>query len=325
MHIQGRLGSYRWIENWARIPDSPLGRENGRTHGVCVLADGRVVVFHQASPAVLLFTPDGLLQSSWGDFPGAHGLTRVSEKGEEFFWLTDQNTAQVVKTTLEGEVVQSLSAPDHEAYSSGATYSPTWADQNPVTGEIWVADGYGASLVHRFSADGTYQGALDGTEGAGRFREPHGLRFVTSADGVELFITDRANHRIVVYDGDGKFLRSSLSAHSPCMFDFLGDRMLVPELFTGVKVLDRRTLTVLEELGASDRIKPHPDGAWWPPVAPAGWPDLAGTDQVRPGFFNSPHGACFSPTGDLYVVEWIVGGRITKLERMEGVGLSDPH
>lgn len=133
---------------------------------------------------------------------------------------------------IENRAKISLPAPDHSAYRSGKRYIPTWADQNPETGEIWVADGYGASLVHRFSADGNYVSTLDGTEGAGRFRSPHGLRFCRSVDGIELFITDRANRRIVVYDGDGNFLRSSLTAHSPCMFDFDGDRVLVPELFT---------------------------------------------------------------------------------------------
>jgi len=68
-----------------------------------------------------------------------------------------------------------------------------------------------------------------------------------------------------------------------------------------------KTLTVATELGASDIVGPE--------QRPDGWPNLAGTPLVKAGKFNSPHGGCFAPNGDVYCVEWIVGGRITKLAR----------
>jgi hypothetical protein len=317
---------YEWIENWARIPETATGRSNGRTHGAAWShTRGQLVVFHQNDPAVLFLTPDGRLDQAWGDrFSGAHGLTVVREGDEEFLWLVDQNSCEVVKTTLDGRAVTKLDRPDHPVYRAGAggprqgKYIPTWAAQNPANGEVWVADGYGSWLVHRYDAKGRYLHSLDGTEGAGAFQEPHGLNFVAGPDGPELFITDRANHRLVVYDGEGRFLRSSTVAHSPCAMDALGDLVLVPELFTGVKLIERETLTLVAALGDNEEVKPRADGGWWPPVAPTGWPDLAGTPFVRPGRFNSPHGACFSPAGDIYVVEWIVGGRITKLARCDG-------
>ncbi len=58
-------------------------------------------------------------------------------------------------------------------------------------------------------------------------------------------------------------------------------------------------------------------------IMPLFWPlsglakVLAGTNHIRPGIFNSPHGACFAPNGDIYTVEWIIGGRITKLEKQK--------
>ena len=66
MQIRSGKHTYQWIDNWARIPDTSSGRENGRTHGVCVARDGSVIVFHQAHEAVLRFDPDGKLISSWG-------------------------------------------------------------------------------------------------------------------------------------------------------------------------------------------------------------------------------------------------------------------
>ncbi len=310
---------YEWVDRWAVIPDTPSGRENGRTHGVTVAADGSVIVFHQAENGLVTYDPAGKLVSAVGGprWRGAHGLTRVVDGGREYLWLVDQDTTEVVKVTLQGAEVQKVAKPDHPKYrgADAGRYVPTWAAQNPVNGDIWVGDGYGSSLVHRYDRNAKYLMTLDGTEGAGRFAEPHGLNFTVRDGKPELFITDRANHRIVVYDGDGKFLRAGMAAHSPCCFDFHGGLVLVPELFTGVKVLDAGSLALVTEAGKSDHVGPAADGGWWPPVAPEGWPNLAGTEHVRPGMFNSPHGGCFAANGDAYVVEWIVGGRITKLRR----------
>jgi DNA-binding beta-propeller fold protein YncE len=310
--------TYTWHDQWARIPGTVTGRQNGRTHGVCVTGEGTVIVFHQAENGLLTFDPDGQLISAVGGerWMGAHGLTKIEEDGEERLWLVDQDSTEVVKVDLDGNELLRVPRPDHPSYrgQNEGAYVPTWAAQDPVTGRIWVADGYGSSLLHRYSADGTYEMTLDGTEGAGRFREPHGIQFTTGAAGPELFVTDRANHRIVTYSGEGTFLRSSTQVHSPCNFDFLDDHVVVPELYTGVKILDLDSLEVVTEIGKNQDVSPRPDGEWWPPICPEGWPNLAGTNYIRVGVFNSPHAACFSPDGDLYVVEWIIGGRITKLQ-----------
>jgi len=307
----------QWIENWATIPDSPSAKENGRTHGVCVTKEGCVIVFHQAENGLLTYDPDGTLISAVGGdrWHGAHGFTKVVEDGTEFLWLTDQVTGEVAKVTLEGETVQTIECPPHPVYEE-KRYVPTWVAQNPVNGDIWVANGYGSHLVHRYDQQGRYLDTLGGSEEMGAFQEPHGIQFSLSEDGTpELYVTDRAKHLIQVFDADGTFLKGSDACHSPCCFDFYEDQILVPELFTGVKLLKKGSLDLLEEFGASDRVTCRPDGAWWPPVAPEGWPNLAGTEHVQSGMFNSPHGGCFDAEGNLFVVEWIIGGRITKIIR----------
>ncbi|MEM7625525.1 MAG: hypothetical protein AAF333_07855 [Planctomycetota bacterium] len=297
--------TYRWHEDWAKIPDTPPGRNNGRTHGVGVLDDGRVVVFAQTVPGVLFYNAQGQLMDSWGDrFTGAHGLEIVKEDGIEYFWLVDQNSCEVCKTTVDGELVLRLSPPTDENMFNGR-YMPTWAAVNPANGDIWVADGYGGSGVYRHASDGTYLGRLTGEEGAGEFKCSHGLKF--GPDG-NLYIADRGNHRVTVYDGEGRYLRHNDDAtHSPCGFDFFDGLILVPELFTGVKLLSH-DLDVVAELGASPDVTPD--------TKPEGWPQVDRAALIKPGRFNSPHGACFGPNGDIYVVEWIVGGRITKLEKI---------
>ncbi len=307
MLIDTDIGPYRWIEDWARIPDSPLGTSNGRTHGVVATRSGNIIVFHQAAPAVLTYSPAGELLDAWGNYPGAHGMTLVEENGTEFLWLTDQETRVVEKTTLAGEVVQSLPPPDHAAYTDG-DYIPTWAAVNPESaggnGDIWVTDGYGCGLVHRYDRSGRYLSSIDGSEGtAGRFRCPHGIWIGVRQGEVSLYVADRGNQQVQVYDMAGQFVRAfGDRLNSPDVFATHGEGLLIPELNARLTILDGND-QVVAQLGVNDAI-----------AAEEGWPNRR--DLVKAGVFNSPHGAAADAAGNIYVVEWITGGRIIKLEKL---------
>lgn len=300
--IESKAGRYQWHENWVTIPAS----ENGRTHGLGVSRDGRIFVFHQAVPGVLIFSPEGKLLDSWGNYPGAHGLTMVEENGEEFLWLVDESRAVAEKTTLKGDVVQSLPKPSHSAYEAGR-YVPTWAAVNEVrhggNGDIWLADGYGSSLVHRYDAAGNYLSTIDGSEGAGRFACPHGIWFDSRKSTPELYVADRGNKRVQVYDGEGKFLRAFGTEFltSPDCFALSGERIIIPELCARVSILDAND-QLIDILGENDAI-----------CSVKGWPNET---ALAEGKFNSPHGAVANEKGDIFVVEWRVGGRIIKLEKL---------
>ena len=144
MGLDVTADSYEWNDDWAKIPDTPSGNENGRTHGVCVTKSGSVIVFHQAQNGLLTYDPDGKLVSAVGGdrWTGAHGLTLMEENGEEYLWLVDQKSREIAKTTLEGETVLTVEQPDHPAYSGDDAkgYTPTWAAQNPDNGDIWTGD-----------------------------------------------------------------------------------------------------------------------------------------------------------------------------------------
>jgi len=302
MSVNTSLENYGWVEDWAKIPAS----DNGRTHGVCVVKSGDVIVFHQASPAVLLFSPQGELKQSWGDYPGAHGLTLVVEDDTEFLWLTDQEMQTIHKCTLDGTVVQKLSPPSHPAYEKGA-FVPTWVAVNEKrfggNGDIWVADGYGKSLVHRYNASGDYLSTIDGMDGAGEFNCPHGIMFDSRRDEPELLIADRGNARVQVFDGEGRFKRSFGSDYmtSPDGFSFHGDLLIVPELTARLTLVDKNDQCV-GILGENDAVSEK-----------EGWPN--DRNHVQAGKCNSPHGACADADGNLFLVEWITGGRIVKLPK----------
>lgn len=303
---------FEWIEDWAKTPESPSTQANGRTHGIAEAKNGDVYVFHQATRAVLVYDRAGALLRSFGDdFPGAHGLTLVSEGGEEFLWLTDEGTGLVAKLTLAGETVQTVEKPEIPAYSE-ARYSPTWVAVNPSNGDIWVTDGYGASLVHRYDAKGKYLATLSGDEegGAGRFSCPHAVWFDTrGGKAPELYIADRGNRRIQVFGADGTFKRdfgSEFLVH-PCAFAAFGELLYVPELFGRVAILDGND-KLIGYVGSDPEI-----------VGDGGWPTVAHypnfpRERVHAGKFIAPHGIGVGADGSVYVVEWYYpGGRIIKL------------
>ena len=75
---------------------------------------------------------------------------------------------------------------------------------SPLTGEIFVADGYGNSSVHHFSASGNHIDSF-GSPGssAGEFRVPHSVR--VSVDG-RIYVADRENNRVQIFSPDGEFI-----------------------------------------------------------------------------------------------------------------------
>jgi hypothetical protein len=213
-----------------------------------------------------------------------------------------------VKTTLQGETVLSLPFPNLDRYDD-PKYAPTWVsvfeERFGGNGDVWVADGYGAAYVHRYDRNGNYLSSLDGTTGAGRFRHPHGLHVDTRKNDPELYIADRMNRRIQVYDAEGTFKRLVPDAvdTSACAFISHGEFTLIPE------APYRARLTILDPddrvvatLGENDQACTRP-----------GFPNDRAL--VEPGRFVTPHSVAVDAAGSIYVVEWITGGRITKLAK----------
>lgn len=303
--------TFEWIENWVRIPETESGRSNGRTHGVVALDGGDLLVFNQAQPGVLRFDSSGKLKNAWGDrFGGAHGMCLSYDGDVPVLWLTDQNSAEVVKTSLGGRTILNLERPPIAVYQSCSKFVPTWVAVNEAqiegNGDVWVADGYGANYVHRFSKSGAYISSINGTEGkAGAFACPHGIAFVSRPSGPELYIADRANRRVQVYDPSGQFKRSFGQDFltSPCGFVHRNGMLYVPELKVRLSILDDRDKPIAC-IGENDAV-----------CKSAGWPNLPAS-QILPGKFNSPHAAAVDSAGNIYIVEWIIGGRITKLAKV---------
>lgn len=306
---------YEWQEKWARTPDSESARDGWAHHGIVVSETGEIITFHQADPTVLVFDEGGNLTRSWeAPVKNAHGMTIVSEGGDEFLWLADNLTGSVVKTTTSGQVALSIDKPDIEVYREGR-YSPTdvavHEERHGGNGDVYVTDGYGSSYIHRYDKKGTYLSSMDGEEGeGGRFSTPHGIWIDTRKAEPELYVADRSNGQIQVYDLTGNFKRAFGTGpgadwlHSPSGFAISGDYLLVAELRgSRITVLDTEDNPVCylgENTGAFKLLE--------------GWPNIP-HETLVPGKFNSPHGIAADNDGNVYVAEWLIGGRINKLVR----------
>jgi hypothetical protein len=99
-----------------------------------------------------------------------------------------------LKTTPDGQIVTILPKPSVDVYREG-NYSPTLVavdeERYGGSGDIWVADGYGESYVHRYDKPGRYIRSINGEEGnAGRFACPHGIFIDRRREVSELYIAD---------------------------------------------------------------------------------------------------------------------------------------
>ena len=307
---------YDWIEKWGKIPDSQSARDGWAHHGIVVSESGKIVSFHQADPTVLIFDEEGDLEDSWtASVQNAHGMEIVKEDGAEYLFLADNNTGKVVKTTLDGEVVLNIDRPDIRVYAEGGKYATTDVAVNQErhggNGDIYVADGYGSSYVHRYDKSGGYIDSINGEEGeAGRFATPHGVWVDTRKEEKELYVADRSNGRIQVYDLEGSYKRVLGRApgadwlHSPSSFAQTGDLMIVAELrgsrITVLDLNDELVCYLGENTGA---FKLNP-----------GWPNVP-HETLIPGKCSSPHGIAADPDGNIYSAEWLIGGRINKLAK----------
>ncbi len=207
---------YHLVEGWAQLP--PGVDAWGFTIGVEVDRNDNVWVFQRCFstdclgprkdvPPLLEYDPSGRLIRTWGQgmFVWPHGST-IDADGN--LWLTDGRAADgkgqtVMKVSPDGRVLMTLGTPGVAGAGHDTFDGPADVAIAP-NGDIFVADGHGNSRIVKFSKDGEYLMEW-GEKGSmlGQFNEPHTLAF--DSEG-RLFVGDRLNQRIQVFDQDGRFL-----------------------------------------------------------------------------------------------------------------------
>jgi sugar lactone lactonase YvrE len=305
---------YEAIHDWGEVPERI---HYGNTHGVCEDSQGHIYIHHtvnassESADSMVVFDSKGKFIKSWGkEFKGgAHGLHIHKEGKQEFLYLCDTQRGVVVKATLDGEEVFSLGYPkESEQYKPGADgkpikYSPTNLAISP-NGDLYVGDGYGSSYINQYNSKGEYIRTFGGP-GAdpGQLSCPHGILCDVREREPLLIVADRSNHRLQRFTLDGKHHDFVNGVNLPCHFHvFRNGDMVVPDLGARVTLMDRNNQVILH-LGED---------------ASNTWGELRKQPREKfiAGKFICPHGACFDHAGNIFVVEWVEVGRVTKLRKV---------
>jgi peptidylamidoglycolate lyase len=214
---QGRFAlSYGVVHGWPVLPE---GYALDIVTGVGVDSHGNVFVFHRAGrkwpstgpldttpisrpPVVLFDGQTGAVLAQWGAdrFAMPHGLA-VDQRDN--VWLTDVALHQVYQFTHNGQLLLTLGTRGVPGNDSAHFNKPTDV-AIAADGSIYVSDGYKNSRIVQFAADGRFvrQWGRKGGQ-PGEFDLPHGI----ALDGAgRVFVADRANARVQVFDRRGRFL-----------------------------------------------------------------------------------------------------------------------
>jgi DNA-binding beta-propeller fold protein YncE len=118
-------------------------------------------------------------------------------------WVVDATGHVVYKMSQDWKEIMRLGTKGVSGTSNITFNLPTDVAFAP-NGDIYVSDGYGSARIVKFSRDGKYllQWGTRGT-GPGQFGLPHNV--VADAQG-RVYVTDRDNQRVEVFDANGKFL-----------------------------------------------------------------------------------------------------------------------
>jgi hypothetical protein len=296
-----RLGSgdfsYEVIVDWAELPE---GWSFLEVADVAVDSEDRVYVFNRGEHPMIVFDPDGNFLASWGEglFKRPHGLTIGPD---DTLYCVDDVGHRVKKFTPEGHELMTLGTLGKSApFQSGLPFNlPTKVALHQETGDIYVADGYGNSRVHKYSPDGRYLLSW-GEPGSdpGEFNLVHSV--CTDKDG-RVYVADRENHRVQIFDSNGKYLRQWNNLHRPCGLYINGNG---------------RQLCYVGELAPALSVnKDYPNLGPRVSIYNLEGERLARLGDIRPGEqpsqFWAPHGIAMDSRGALYIgeVSWSFAGR----------------
>ena len=157
---------------------------------------------------LMVFDRSGRLVESWEQhnarFVRPHRVRINPRDPERHVWVIDDGAQQVFKFTHDGKtLVMALGEFRVSGNDRSHFYRPTDVAWLP-NGDFFVTDGYRNTRVVKFSRDGEYlmEWGTPGS-GPGQFQTVHGI--VIDEDR-RLYVIDRENHRIQIFDENGRYL-----------------------------------------------------------------------------------------------------------------------
>jgi sugar lactone lactonase YvrE len=277
---------YEFVEGWCQIPE---GWKLGEVPGVACDSQDRVYLYSRSDHLLTVFDKDGTYLDHWGsDIIGnAHGL--YIDKDDNVY-CTSHQTHTLHRLNPQGEVTLTIGTRDVRGEDQAPLSGPCDSAVSS-SGDLFVADGYGNRKVHRFTPDGELLNSWgEEGDGPGQFTMVHGVR-IDKYD--RLWVCDRENRRIQLFDTDGNYLeeRADLERPDQVYFDPNEDVVYIAELEYRVTIqtLDGETL------------------AQWG----------GGKESNVPGeFVGWPHGIWLDGEGSMYIGQVHADDQILKYRRV---------
>ena len=208
--------------DWGQLPE---GRKWGSTASVTTAPDGTIWVADRCGMSgaggelcngknaginpVFQFDTNGKLLKQWGAgmFTSPHKLTIDKDYN---LWMADNGQHQVFKLDQSGKVLMTLGKKDMAGTANDQFDAPTEVAIGP-DGSIYISDGHtgggtaqGNARIVKYDKAGKFVKTWGKKGmGPGEFDAPHTLAFDSRG---RLFVGDRQNNRIQIFDQDGKFI-----------------------------------------------------------------------------------------------------------------------
>jgi len=219
--------NFESVPNPLQLPDNMYF---GEVSGVAVNSKGHVLVLNRgnsigpayaaAATQLLEFDADGKFLREIGRNLYAWSFAHmVKVDRHDDIWVTDKGSDMVIKFTPEGRVAMvfgrkqepsdeetgPLKHPNPPLPAEPGRFRQVTDTAFDAADNTFISDGYINSRVAKVDKDGNWIKSWgDRGNGPGQFATPHAI--ATDAEG-NVYVADRGNHRIQVFDNDGNFLR----------------------------------------------------------------------------------------------------------------------
>ncbi len=239
----------------------PLGFPAGTTlagaaASVAFDSKGHLFVLTRGQPSLYEFDNNGKFIRSFGEglFTRSHGL-KIDKDGN--IWATDVGAHTVMKISPQGQVLLTLGTKGQRGAWDASTQLLNEPNDIAIgrNGDLFVVQGHtpgamGDPRVLKFDKNGKFIKSWGGKgKEPGKFDVAHGIAI--DAKGL-LWVTDRENQRIQVFDADGKFIRELKYAGLPCSLDIGSQYIYMVNGFAGQVLrmdLDGKVLAVTGKPG----------------------------------------------------------------------------
>lgn len=276
---------HKVVPNWAQLPK---GWNFGECSGVDIDKEDNVWIFNRGKRAVIQLDRNGKVLQAWEDLPvkSSHGI-RIGPDGN--VWAVDVAAHTLFTFSTAGRILQVIGLPGGNAGtmdSKDGFNRPTGVSFGR-NGDVYVSDGYVNSRVVRFDKDGVYRKHW-GKKGAadGEFNLVHDVAVDNRG---RVYVADRENHRVQVFDADGNFMAKWTGFGSPW----------------GLYYVDRESAIYMVD-GYNNRIvKLNLEGQVL---------GVLGSHGKAPGKIDFGHNIAVDSTGAIYVAE-IKNWRVQKFAK----------